>query len=515
MAISHGAGTFRRAKLGLGRAGELYKESSTFRYNDRYEEWIRREQAGAGGGGIDFVNASRSSDALWQNFDFVDGISYHIVVEDMSFEDGRPVRDCSGYANVTNTFLQGLQQEYPTIAIGTLRADVELTDLRDLALRGVPILLLDTFDLSTVVCPLARGVPCTNFQPRPKLRVRRGLHWAKSTPTHKDSTILAPVTDPAIDPAETNFDGGPFQQKSFPGQIQTIDGDEAVVLWDNGNTGRYSIAEGAQELAVLLSRDDLEVRNTDEELVLAQLHGSEHHSSGKGQEREKFCQQLETELGWSLDSRVTTERRGPAWNTKPGQSFAPCLTDIAALNRAVHNYGKGSIEAKAFGEFSLHQVIAARSAEKHESGETGGVSSQLDLAGEAAQWYMMRTKKVCQSMARHNTLWGESAEEISEIHRKEWNNNGLWSATRQLISAPAVRTASIHDRDYCQRQMWDMARIDRLPTYNSLQALVILRALWDTVDLFAHEAIRNKRIATECHTSFCLYSGSSPQLLPH
>jgi hypothetical protein len=68
-------------------------------------------------------------------------------------------------------------------------------------------------------------------------------------------------------------------------------------------------------------------------------------------------------------------------------------------------------------------------------------------------------------------------------------------AIKMLLTSPSAFSGSLGNLDSLQATLERAAKIDRLPTSNSREALLVLRQAWDHVDTFNHVAKSNKTVA--------------------
>ena len=61
-----------------------------------------------------------------------------------------------------------------------------------------------------------------------------------------------------------------------------------------------------------------------------------------------------------------------------------------------------------------------------------------------------------------------------------------------LLQFPCVYTNNLDDTEKISQQIASVAKIDRLPSENSLEALVILQSAWDRVDMYSRVALSCK-----------------------
>lgn len=80
-----------------------------------------------------------------------------------------------------------------------------------------------------------------------------------------------------------------------------------------------------------------------------------------------------------------------------------------------------------------------------------------------------------------------------DLHMKK-GARAEWSAIFDILQSPSTFSASIHDIDKINAIFSSVARIDRLPESNSLEALIMLQDAWDHFDIYTLLADRYKFI---------------------
>ena len=81
-------------------------------------------------------------------------------------------------------------------------------------------------------------------------------------------------------------------------------------------------------------------------------------------------------------------------------------------------------------------------------------------------------------------------------HRRPYNwSTELYQAVRQILASPNVYSNNLDCVQALSMTMNRVARINRLPDSNSLQAMETLVMAWDTVDICSREASRHKAYA--------------------
>jgi len=83
---------------------------------------------------------------------------------------------------------------------------------------------------------------------------------------------------------------------------------------------------------------------------------------------------------------------------------------------------------------------------------------------------------------------------------------------KELLSSSNVYSGNLDEPEALSRNINRVAKIDRLPTHNSLEALSVLRNAWDAVDIFSSVALRCK-LNTKVSYALLLLLGMSVTML--
>ena len=78
-------------------------------------------------------------------------------------------------------------------------------------------------------------------------------------------------------------------------------------------------------------------------------------------------------------------------------------------------------------------------------------------------------------------------------------DQGEWIAQRELLISPHVFSASFFDVDEAKTILGTVAKIDRLPSANSLEALRILTDAWDHIEIYHSMATVYKTVTKVCY----------------
>lgn len=90
-----------------------------------------------------------------------------------------------------------------------------------------------------------------------------------------------------------------------------------------------------------------------------------------------------------------------------------------------------------------------------------------------------------------NCIDSYSPEEMIISKPMHWNVQSYVSVYN-LLTSPKVYSGNIYEPDKLINIINKVAKIDRLPTHNSIEALEIIRSAWDNVDIFTYTAYRYK-----------------------
>ncbi len=75
-----------------------------------------------------------------------------------------------------------------------------------------------------------------------------------------------------------------------------------------------------------------------------------------------------------------------------------------------------------------------------------------------------------------------------------------WMSLYHVFLSKSAFSESIYDSEGINKVLGDVAKIDRLPSTNTLEAAILLRHAWDCVDIYQAMADRYKRIANSKST---------------
>lgn len=110
-------------------------------------------------------------------------------------------------------------------------------------------------------------------------------------------------------------------------------------------------------------------------------------------------------------------------------------------------------------------------------------------------------------------LFEKEYEVSSEMDNKKLTQKAFyqqeykWLAVYDLMKADNVHTSSLHNLSSCKRTLSKIAKIDYLPTANTLEQLVVLRRAWTFYDIFQSEADRYRTLSKWGYLSMLIIGG--------
>ena len=202
---------------------------------------------------------------------------------------------------------------------------------------------------------------------------------------------------------------------------------------------------------------------------------------------------------------------------------------LAFLHRVLH-FKAGHNGGISVGDVPLYARIRELEKLQQANKESKIDAVPLELASRAVTFIQTRDlalKRMAQLnrvemwMQRNNdshALWEEAAsyrddlllkcEEIkaNDGLAKENVDVRMWLVYFNVLTSPCVFSGSIHDIEELKQTLSSVAKIDRLPTSNSLEALRIISDAWDHVETYSHMADSYKR-ATKISYQLLLVCG--------
>jgi len=98
-----------------------------------------------------------------------------------------------------------------------------------------------------------------------------------------------------------------------------------------------------------------------------------------------------------------------------------------------------------------------------------------------------------------NSEYQKSAEfhVLTKSKKAFQNNQEIWLAAYNILKAGNVKAGSLFNLNECREVLTNMAKLDRLPSENTPQTLVLLRCAWTLVDLL-HDRAWFYKITAKC-----------------
>lgn len=400
------------------------------------------------------------SKATYQMCDLSPSASHTIVFECIDEKTGKI--SSGPKQNFEAVLLQSLTEKVPSIAISTFGFDGEESQVKflvDLASRNIPVLLIDSRE---------RAFSCRS-PGRRRIESTLGAGGAKPERSEIGATRFAAEAD------------------QFP-MLSSEQAKKMSVLED----GTLSLESRMEMLEIAKSMLDksgevFEAEGVVDQLdasLVAFLHsvliaGSEEDSASASGSRRSNGDVPLYEVIWELERLERT-------NKDSRKAVIPTELVSAAIAILQMRVPAQRHEAQV--------ALVDKWLQKHGQEQSQGAESAApaDLVAKAQAFQSDLLKK----SERLATQGGLVVEDFQAT-------KGFLSYF-DLLTSPNVFSGSMHDIDGLKRVMGHVARIDRLPTANSLQAMRTLREAWDHVEAYEDVAARYKLEAKATYVLFLL-----------
>eukprot|EP00747_Dinoflagellata_sp_TGD_P097564 gnl/TRDRNA2_/TRDRNA2_167169_c1_seq2.p1 gnl/TRDRNA2_/TRDRNA2_167169_c1~~gnl/TRDRNA2_/TRDRNA2_167169_c1_seq2.p1 ORF type:complete len:849 (-),score=166.45 gnl/TRDRNA2_/TRDRNA2_167169_c1_seq2:263-2809(-) len=136
---------------------------------------------------------------------------------------------------------------------------------------------------------------------------------------------------------------------------------------------------------------------------------------------------------------------------------------------------------------------------------------KLVIDDEAGEWLEIPVQEGIDSVTRvMNNAFRitKKYDALGKTERAFCSLSDKWMAVYDVLKAPDVTYGNVHALRKCQRKMFAMAQIDRLPSENELTTLVLLRRAWTLVDVFNASAYFYKIVSKACFILTLLMSST-------
>ena len=386
--------------------------------------------------------------------------THYVIVESLNMSKSIASEDSGPLTDLKDSFVQRLTTENPSIAIGTAMA-FDLEWLINYVARGLPLLLLDS-------------------RPPPRDgRYGRSLHEAEEDLAELNKRLVASGT---FNMYTSSTLAHLHQVLNKPDATP----DSKTIQVDQDNSIHAVIAE--------------------EKRVRAEAENLGDGPDAHGQD--KIMRAL------SIFAKTNTVNRKVfgEWGLRLMQSQLVSLhevRDVEQLNTWLLELCVAwQYDFQAFDPYGPYSLI------KGSHRITRGVDSSRFLS---LKWGMQREKRLVdilwvnpdQAQKRDVDIGGMQAalastledgiQKLHEIVYVEHTPNDIRHDTqvqlRDMLSSENVFSGNLSNLDALQRKITQLAKLNKLPSNNSFQAMNILRKCWDSVDIYTHEAARSKLLS--------------------
>jgi hypothetical protein len=349
--------------------------------------------------------------------------------------------DSSLERSFASTFLQWITQKLPSIAIQANYPDDGVSHLIDLAIRGIPVLLLDTFERAVTYCLPEKERPNTILAKESKAFPSVPMDFLKSlqiSPLEGNLTVQSrkEIMKIAMDMIERKC----FVQISYG----TVDKYESAML-------------AFFHSALLLGSKNI-TKSKPGVICLGEKILQMEKLSRANKEHTQKSSLVPVELASFVINFL--------------QMRIDALNKQAALSRVNKWLEKSS-------NTTIHKNEEDLSLAAKEEKEMNN-----SILSEKALLYQKKLQHECVKIQENNGFLLSS-----EV------NSTQWLALLDVFTNKNFYSSSIHDIDYVKRLISSIGKIDRLPDSNSLQALKTLQNAWDHVELYHSIAYRYKIVS--------------------
>ena len=408
---------------------------------------------------------SSTAKETYQMCDLSPSASHYIVFEGI---DQKTCKFSGGpKQNFEAVMLQCLTENVPSIAISTFGFDDEESEVKflvDLASRNIPVLLIDTRERAfSSRLPGRRGPEGTSgaegVKPRPE-----GSQTCGATRFALEADQFPMLSSEQAKKMSVLEDG----VLSLESRMEMLE--VAKTMLDS--SGKVFKAEGVVDML--------------DASLLAFLHSvliagaGEDPMSASGSRRSKNDVPL-YELIWELERLERT-------NKDSRKAVIPTELVSAAIAILQMRVPVQRHEAQL--------AIVDKWLQKHDQDleQSQGAESTVlaDLVSKAQAFRADLQKK------------SETVKELGGILVEDFQATKGFLSYFDLLTSSNVFSGSMHDIDGLKRVLGHVARIDRLPTTNSLQAMRTLREAWDHAESYEDVATRYKLEAKATYVLFLL-----------
>lgn len=415
----------------------------------------------------------------WERQDLLPGCTHYILADGLDAKSNRdddPIRDLEA------EFVQRLTAELPSVAMTSFRGAWE--GAAEFLSRDLPVLLLDSR-------PPPPREAATFAELRDQWQAQETAHTAAGCGAWAyEGTTLAQIHQTL---RRVLKDDRQFERHRHMGGSS---GAEERGPWIHCAIAEAERAESAQQQGLHQNADDLAT-------PLESERASEgvHLWDAVGKLTKKV------ESSWTL--RLLKRVQASLSEVKDIRGLDRWLEQLAitgvqdfswswpvdwykALLKA-HAAQSGGFLARKWGKSAvgLHCYVPQVAPKYAKDAEEAAVTD--DAGRRGPQWDPEGMKAAL--LATMQTWEPELRENVEGDFGKNDLRNDRHLLVRNMLLQPKLHSGNLSNVKHLQHVLAQVARVNRLPDHNSIEATRILHQAWDTVDLFTHEARRSKFIA--------------------
>eukprot|EP00747_Dinoflagellata_sp_TGD_P149465 gnl/TRDRNA2_/TRDRNA2_177016_c0_seq1.p1 gnl/TRDRNA2_/TRDRNA2_177016_c0~~gnl/TRDRNA2_/TRDRNA2_177016_c0_seq1.p1 ORF type:complete len:1155 (-),score=236.24 gnl/TRDRNA2_/TRDRNA2_177016_c0_seq1:118-3582(-) len=402
--------------------------------------------------------------AFWPHEDMFSGEYRCIMFEGLS-KEGRVGLSDDLCFNFQSQFIATLANLCPVIGLMTHGFDrmTYLPTVQDhCEHRGLPLMLLDSRKRDPVLPgDDANGVTMKELQKEVE-KTSAGLHARGSG----DDDDLHPLSD-QYSTSLIAFVKGELNAKYRSKFSAENDGSDQQKMWLYEAIMKQKEAKAReQNVSTSTSKDDRTTENLENDLIEA----TNMIMSYVGKELEweaKFnqarCQKAIEDVQNSTDWPKFKERVDKNWLKIRGC----CFHDYKKLRELCENESWCKLEMLPMDSINgRHKlVIDAKKAEEMNEPLEASMEKVLNVVNGAFA--------ICKKY-----------DALGKTEKSYVAKHDIWMAVYDVLKSPNVHTGNLHNLRGCEKRLFSLAQIDRLPSENKTETLILLRRAWTTVDVF-------------------------------
>ena len=371
-----------------------------------------------------------------------------------------------------STLLQFLTRSLPSIAITALEAAHGVSFVMDLTSRGIPVLLLDTTE---------RAFTLEKTQANHEIKTQLA-RWERKP--KKPSDFSGPHAFPLIskEDAKTILKGKENEDEEKVKKVKSLLLDLAIEMMDNK---MIALIQNSVVDTLTMSR-------------LAFFHTVLHIG-------QNFSNTSSSTANIPLYKRIR-EMEKLAANNRDAKVAA---VDPELLDK-VMSYLFSKVPAfNLLGELANMGWWLNNTPTEHKHLVNGAIGRKKNLEASVEKMkrdsYGASYDRLMTDMDDNGNIipkpdeWIENHDKLRYVEYKLDPDD--WIAQHDLLLSSQVYSASVYDHDEATRILNTIAKIDRLPTANTLEALRVIQDGWDHVEVYMELADIYKRITKLCYVA--------------